>query len=78
MYKLCCVVKATNLVNNYQPRKSARTFVSRLELAINYIRCYMLAFINLISSFSLGLGASSSIILPFLSKSKYLGIVLIL
>jgi hypothetical protein len=26
---VCCVFQATNLVNNYGPRKSARTFVSR-------------------------------------------------
>ena len=28
---VCCVFQATNLVNNYRPRKSARTFVSRRE-----------------------------------------------
>jgi len=33
-----CGFQETKLVNNYRPRKSARTFVSRLELAINYIR----------------------------------------
>ena len=27
---VCCVFQATNLVNNYRPRKSARTFVSKL------------------------------------------------
>jgi hypothetical protein len=26
---VCCVFQATNLVNNYEQRKSARTFVSR-------------------------------------------------
>ena len=26
---VCCVFQATNLVNNYRPRKSARTFVSK-------------------------------------------------
>ena len=28
---VCCVFQATNLVNNYRPRKSERTFVSRRE-----------------------------------------------
>ena len=28
---ICCVFQATNLVNNYRPRKSARTFASRQE-----------------------------------------------
>ena len=28
---VCCVFQATNLVNNYRPRKSARTFASRQE-----------------------------------------------
>ncbi len=28
---VCCVFQATNLVNNYGQRKSARTFVSRRE-----------------------------------------------
>ena len=28
---VCCVVQATNLVNNYRPRKSERTFVSGRE-----------------------------------------------
>ena len=28
---VCCVFQATNLVNNYRPRKSARTFVSKQE-----------------------------------------------
>ncbi|MFT5761136.1 MAG: putative membrane protein [Polaribacter sp.] len=28
---VCCVFQATNLVNNYQPRKSARTFANRQE-----------------------------------------------
>ena len=28
---VCCVFQATNLVNNYGQRKSARTFVSRQE-----------------------------------------------
>ena len=31
LYMVCCVFQATNLVNNYRPRKSARTFVSRRE-----------------------------------------------
>jgi uncharacterized membrane protein len=26
---VCCVFQLTNLVNNYQPRKSARTFASK-------------------------------------------------
>ena len=28
---VCCLFQATNLVNNYRPRKSARTFVNRQE-----------------------------------------------
>ena len=32
-------VQATNLVNTKPTRKSARIFVSRVELAINYTRC---------------------------------------
>jgi hypothetical protein len=28
---VCCVFQATNLVNIYRPRKSARTFVSKRE-----------------------------------------------
>ena len=52
-YMVCCVFQATNLVNNYRPRKSARTFVSRLELAINYIRCYHQFFIPLLFHFRL-------------------------
>jgi hypothetical protein len=36
---VCCVFQVINYVNNYRPRKSTRAFVSRLELAINYIRC---------------------------------------
>ena len=40
-----CVFQATNLVNNYRPRKSARTIVSRLEQAINYIQCWAKYFI---------------------------------
>ena len=28
---VCCVFQTTNLVNNYRPRKSARTFVSWQE-----------------------------------------------
>jgi hypothetical protein len=31
LYMVCCVFQANNLVNNYLPRKSARTFVSRQE-----------------------------------------------
>ena len=31
LYMVCCVFQATNLVNNYGQRKSARTFVSRRE-----------------------------------------------
>ncbi|MFT5250816.1 MAG: hypothetical protein ACI93P_002559 [bacterium] len=38
MYMVCCVFKATNLVNNYGQRKSVWTFVSKPEKAINYIR----------------------------------------
>ncbi len=38
LYMVCCVFQATNLANNYRPRKSTRTFASRQELAINYIR----------------------------------------
>jgi hypothetical protein len=29
MYKLCCVGLAVKLLNNYGPRKSARTFASK-------------------------------------------------
>jgi hypothetical protein len=46
LYMLYCVFQTTNLVNNYGQRKSARTFVSGLELAINYIRCCTQAFIH--------------------------------
>jgi fatty-acid desaturase len=31
LYMVCCVFQATNLVNNYGQRKSARTFASRQE-----------------------------------------------
>jgi fatty-acid desaturase len=31
LYMVCCVFQATNLVNNCQPRKSARTFASKQE-----------------------------------------------
>ena len=41
---VCCVFQATNLVNNYRQRKSVRAFASRLELAINYIRCWQQLF----------------------------------
>ncbi len=30
---VCCVFKATNLVNNYRPRKSARTFASKQKVS---------------------------------------------
>jgi hypothetical protein len=30
---ICCVFQATNLVNNYGQRKSARTFASRQEVS---------------------------------------------
>jgi len=29
LYMVCCVFQTTNLVNNYRPRKSTRTFESR-------------------------------------------------
>ena len=29
LYMVCCVFQVTNLVNNYRPRKSARTFASK-------------------------------------------------
>ena len=49
---VCCVFQATNLVNNYRQRKSARAFVSKLELAINYIRCWhFVIFIQLLFTF---------------------------
>ncbi|MGK0308576.1 MAG: hypothetical protein ACI8RP_001539, partial [Urechidicola sp.] len=56
---VCCVFQATNLVNNYRPRKSARAFVSRRELAINYIRCYALAL-----SFHFSISRSDNITIP--------------
>jgi fatty-acid desaturase len=31
LYMVCCVLQATNLVNNYGQRKSARTFASWQE-----------------------------------------------
>ena len=68
MHMVCCVFQATNLVNNYRARKSARTLVSRREasnklytvLCFRYILRfallnYMYLFSNsfLISSFRL-------------------------
>ena len=48
LYMVCCVFQATKLVNNYRPRKSARTFVSKQKasnklytvLAIVFIQGY--------------------------------------
>jgi len=48
---ICLRVLGTNLVNTKPTRKSARIFVSREELAINYTRCCTLALCLLISSF---------------------------
>jgi hypothetical protein len=38
-YKQSCDDLAVNLVNNYELRKSARTFASELKPAILFIRC---------------------------------------
>ena len=47
---VCCVVQATNLVNNYRPRNSARTFVSRQEASNKIIygvsKCYYSSYIS--------------------------------
>jgi hypothetical protein len=50
LYMVCCVFQATNLVNNYGQRKSARTFVSKQEasnklytvLATGFILVYLI------------------------------------
>jgi uncharacterized membrane protein len=43
LYMVCCVFQATNLVNNYRPRKSARTFASEQE-ASNKLYTVLCAF----------------------------------
>jgi hypothetical protein len=45
---VCCVFQATNLVNNYRPRKSARIFVSRQKASnklytVLAFRCFLLS-----------------------------------
>ena len=58
LYMVCCVFQATNLVNNYKPRKSARTFASRQKasnklytvLANRYFLNFFSNFISLIES----------------------------
>ena len=47
-----CVFKAPNLVNNYQPRKPARTFVSRQEASnkLYTVLCVVFNFQNVIDS----------------------------
>jgi hypothetical protein len=60
LYMVCCVFKATNLVNNYRPRKSARTFASRQKasnklytvLAIVYLYKMIQKIINFFTPFS--------------------------
>ncbi len=41
---ICCVFRATNLVNKSGIENPLRIFVSMLKLAINYIRCWQLAY----------------------------------
>jgi hypothetical protein len=41
---VCCVFQVVNLVNTKPTRKSARFFVSRLALAINFILCWAMFF----------------------------------
>jgi uncharacterized membrane protein len=52
LYMVCCVFQATNLVNNYRPRKSARAFVSR-QKASNKLYTVLCAVISLFQMFVL-------------------------
>jgi uncharacterized membrane protein len=49
LYMVCCVFQATNLVNNYQQRKSARTFLSRQEASNKLYTAYTVFLFNLLN-----------------------------